>query len=141
MASLPSISSTAAFVSMVAGLVVEDVAFAATNKPVAGVGIKVCKRPGGGSARTKATTSDANGNFSFTGLEAGNYEVTVGNGAVQMFIVGEDGMLSGAAVQDTTTRAVQTNGPVLRPRLGGYQYAVGLLARQIKQMKQGPFIN
>lgn len=108
--SLPSVSSTTAFVSMGAGLIVADNAFAATNKPVAGVGIKICKRPGGSSARTKATTSDANGNFKFTGLAPGDYDVTVGNGAVKLFVVGADGALSGTAVQDISPapRAVQS---------------------------------
>lgn len=72
--------------------------FAATNKPVVGVGIRACKRPGGTSSRTRNTISDANNRFSFSGLEPGNYDVTLENGALHKFIVQRDGILNGVII-------------------------------------------
>lgn len=47
----------------------------ATNKPVAGVGIKICKRPGGSSARMAVTNSQ--GTFNITNLTNGDYFLIV----------------------------------------------------------------
>jgi SdrD B-like domain len=106
MVSAPSLSSTAAIVSLGAGMVVASDAMAGP-KAIPGIGIRVRKNPTG-NKRIKPTTTAADGSFKFTGLEPGNYEVTVGNNPPQMFVVGSDGVLEGKAVQDTTPRAVQT---------------------------------
>ncbi len=44
-------------------------------KPIAGIGIRACKRPGGSSARQMQT--DANGNFKLTNLSTGDYFLIV----------------------------------------------------------------
>jgi hypothetical protein len=77
----------------------------AQNKPIGGIGVKICKRPGGGSARYKHSTSGADGSFRFNGLAAGSYDVIIGNGAPQIFVVGANGVLAGEAMQDGTKPA------------------------------------
>lgn len=75
-------------------------AWAATNKPVAGVGVRCCKRPNGANARILPQTSGINGRFELSGQEAGDYDVTVAGGANFIFKVGSDGKLMGE-VQET----------------------------------------
>jgi hypothetical protein len=89
-ASLPS-----AALGLTVGLVMSQQTMAATNKPVPGVGIKICKRPGGCSARSLPTKTANDGSFNFSGIEAGDYEVTPDGGKTAMFKVGSDGKLSG----------------------------------------------
>ena len=68
------------------GLIGAGAALAATNKPVPGVGIKCCKRPGGSSARVRAVASDGAGRFSMTVAEAGNQSVDIDKAALQMAV-------------------------------------------------------
>jgi hypothetical protein len=66
----------------------------AQNKTIPGIGIRVKKSPGG-NKRIKPTKTGADGGFRFTGLEPGNYEVTIGDAPPQMVTVGKDGVLAG----------------------------------------------
>ena len=68
------------------GLIGAGAALAATNKPVGGVGIRACKRPGGSSARVRAVASDAAGRFSVTVAEAGEQSVDIDKAALQMAV-------------------------------------------------------
>ncbi len=97
-ASLPSATFAAAGVS--AGLMVSAQAMAATNKPIGGVGVRICKNPGGCSKRMLPSKSGSDGSFNLTGLEAGEYEVTPDGGRSAIFKVGSDGKLSGVVQSD-----------------------------------------
>ena len=77
------------------------------NKPVGGVGIRACKRPGGSSARCATATADRKGAFTFTALEAGEYDVTVGNGTPMQMTVGKDGFMKGVLESDGKAGNVQ----------------------------------
>jgi Carboxypeptidase regulatory-like domain len=77
----------------------------AQSKPIPGVGVRICKRPGGSTKRYKNTTTGADGSFRFNGLAAGSYDVIIGNGAPQIFVVGPNGVLAGKAMQDGTKPA------------------------------------
>jgi hypothetical protein len=77
----------------------------AQSKPIVGVGVKCCKRPGGGTKRYKNTTTGADGSFRFNGLAPGSYDVIIGNGAAQVFVVAANGVLAGKAMQDGTKPA------------------------------------
>ena len=68
------------------GIIGAGVAQAATNKPVGGVGIKCCKRPGGGSKRVRAVASDVSGRFSMTVMDAGDQDVDIDKAALQMVV-------------------------------------------------------
>ena len=68
------------------GLIGAGAALAATNKPVGGVGVRLCKRPGGSSARVRAVASDPAGRFSVTVAEAGNQSVDIDKAALQMAV-------------------------------------------------------
>jgi hypothetical protein len=61
----------------------------AQSKPIVGVGVKCCKRPGGGSARVRAVASDGAGRFSLTVSEAGDQSVDIDKAALQMAVNGE----------------------------------------------------
>ena len=78
-----------------AGLMVSGEVLAAT-KALPGAGISIKKSPGG-AARTAPVKSANDGSFHFSGLEAGDYEVTPDGGKTVMFKVGSDGKLSGLA--------------------------------------------
>lgn len=123
-ASLPAAAVTASFGSVAvalaaqaapwlglgAALVASGEAIAATNKGVAGVGIKVCKRPGGcrSSARTAQVPvrSGVDGSFQFIGLEPGDYDVTPDGGKTMVFTVGADGKLGGVVQEEGGVRSV-----------------------------------
>ena len=83
-------------------------ALAATNKPVGGVGIRVCKNPGGCSNRTAhvPVQSGVDGSFQFMGLEPGNYDVTPDGGKTELHKVGADGKLSGFVQEEGGVRSV-----------------------------------
>jgi hypothetical protein len=68
------------------GLIGAGALLAATNKPVPGVGVRICKNPGGSSARVRAVASDAGGRFSVTVAEAGNQSVDIDKAALQMAV-------------------------------------------------------
>ena len=68
------------------GLIGAGALLAATNKPVGGIGIKVCKNPGGSSARVRAVASDGAGRFSMTVAEAGDQSVDIDKAALQMAV-------------------------------------------------------
>jgi hypothetical protein len=106
-AALPG--ATVAVVGVGASIAMTEIAVAGT-KAIPGIGIRVKKSPGG-NARASSTTTAANGSFRFTGLEPGNYDVTVGNNAPQRFVVGANGILAGTVTQDGTNppRAKQGN--------------------------------
>lgn len=93
-----------------AALMTSGKALAATNKPVPGVVIKICKRPGGcsSSARTAhvPVQSGVNGSFQFMGLEPGNYDVTPDGGKTELHKVGADGKLSGFVQEENGVRSV-----------------------------------
>ena len=93
-----------------AALLTSGEALAATNKPVVGVGIKCCKRPGGcrSSARTANVTvqSGVDGSFQFMGLEPGDYDVTPDGGKTELHKVGADGKLSGFVQEEGGVRRV-----------------------------------
>jgi hypothetical protein len=112
LAGAPGVSSVAGIMTVGAGVMIVDVAMAST-KAVAGIGIRIRKNPGG-NTRIKPTTTAADGSFRFTGLEPGNYEVTVGENKPQMVVVGKDGVLAGKVTQDGTKPPVvtQSNKPV-----------------------------
>jgi hypothetical protein len=112
LASLPSAALTVA-----AGLVVSGQALAGgapasdavvlQNKPIGGVGIRCCKRPGGSTARCKASKSGNDGGFQLSDLEAGEYDVMADGVKPAIFKVGADGKLSGVV---RTGGVVQTSG-------------------------------
>ena len=77
------------------------------TRPVAGVGVRCCKRPGGSSARCATATTDRKGAFTFTALEAGEYDVTVGNGTPIQMKVGKDGFMKGVLESDGKTGGVE----------------------------------
>ena len=77
------------------------------TRPVIGVGVRSCKRPGGSSARCATATTDPKGAFTFTALEAGEYDVTVGNGTPMVVKVGKDGFMKGVLESDGKTGGVQ----------------------------------
>jgi hypothetical protein len=119
LASLPSAALTVA-----AGLVVSGDALAGgapasdavvlQTKPIAGVGIRCCKRPGGSTARCIAPPkTGADGSFQLSGLEAGEYDVTPDGMKPAIFKVGADGKLSGvvraSGVVQTSTGALPAN--------------------------------
>lgn len=109
------------------GLVISADAMAATNKPVVGVGIRLCKRPGGCSARTLSAKSGSDGSFSLSGLEPGEYDVTPDGGKTMLFKVGADGKLSGIVQEDGGVRSV------VKPKAGApNQAAPGSVDRGIK---------
>ena len=93
-----------------AALLTSGAALAATNKPVPGVGVKCCKRPGGcsSSARTAQVPvrSGVDGSFQFTGLEPGDYDVTPDGGKTELYKVGADGKLSGFVQEENGVRSV-----------------------------------
>ena len=68
------------------GMIGAGVAQAATNKPVAGVGIKICKNPGGSSKRIRAVASDVSGRFSMAVMDAGDQDVDIDKAALQMTV-------------------------------------------------------
>jgi hypothetical protein len=51
------------------------------------------------------TTTGRDGGFRFNGLAAGSYDVIIGNGAPQVFVVAANGVLAGKALQDGTKPA------------------------------------
>jgi len=51
-----------------------------------GVGVRLCKRPGGSSARVRAVASDGAGRFSVTVAEAGDQSVDIDKAALQMAV-------------------------------------------------------
>ena len=80
------------------GLIGAGAALAATNKPVVGVGVKICKNPGGSSARVRAVASDPAGRFSVSVAEAGNQSVDIDKAALQMAVNAQASAIrSGAA--------------------------------------------
>ena len=93
-----------------AALLTSGESLAATNKPVPGVGIKCCKRPGGcsSSARTAQVPvrSGVDGSFQFMGLEPGDYDVTPDGGKTELYKVGADGKLSGFVQEEGGVRSV-----------------------------------
>jgi hypothetical protein len=112
LAGAPGVSGVAGVVTFGVGVMIADVAMAG-GKQIPGIGIRVRKNPGG-NKRIKPTTTAADGSFRFTGLEPGNYEVTVGDNKPQMVVVGKDGVLAGKVTQDGTKPPVvtQSNKPV-----------------------------
>jgi hypothetical protein len=106
-ASLPSATFAAAGIS--AGLMMGGQAMAAT-KTIPGIGIRVKKSPGGSTSRTAPVKSGADGSFNFTGLEAGEYEVTPDGGKSAIFKVGSDGKLSGVVQSDGGAPTVAPSG-------------------------------
>ncbi len=104
--SLPAASTMGSLSLAVAGFAWSGGAMAATNKPVAGVGVRSCKNPSG-SARCATATTDSKGAFTFTTLEAGEYDVTVGNGTPMRAKVGKDGFMKGVLESDGKTGNVQ----------------------------------
>ena len=91
-----------------AALMTSGEALAATNKPVGGVGVRVCKNPGGCSNRTAhvPVQSGVDGSFQFMGLEPGNYDVTPDGGKTELHKVGADGKLSGFVQEEGGVRSV-----------------------------------
>ena len=67
-----------------AGLIGAGTAFAQQNKPVGGVGVRCCKRPGGSSKRVRTMPSDTAGQFSLTVSEAGDQDLDLDKAALQM---------------------------------------------------------
>ena len=100
----------APWLSLGAALMTSGESLAATNKPVVGVGIKCCKRPGGcsSSARTAQVPvrSGVDGSFQFIGLEPGDYDVTPDGGKTELYKVGADGKLSGFVQEENGVRSV-----------------------------------
>jgi hypothetical protein len=86
-------AQAASWLGVGAGLVVSGEALAAT-KQIPGIGIRVKKSPGGAALTVPVKTAN-DGSFHFSGLEAGDYEVTPDGGKTVMFKVGSDGKLSG----------------------------------------------
>lgn len=86
MAAVLSLASTALYGGAVIGA---DEAMAATNKPVGGVGVRLCKRPGGPTTRVRAVASDSAGRFSVTVADAGNQSVDIDKAALQMAVNGQ----------------------------------------------------
>ena len=97
------------------GLIGAGAALAATNKPVPGIGIRACKRPGGSSARVRAVASDAAGRFSVTVAEAGEQSVDIDKAALQMAVNAQGtGKPAGAAerlVVVRFARGLRVSGP------------------------------
>lgn len=110
-ATLAVAAQAAPWLGLGAGLVLGNQAMAATNKPVPGVGVRCCKRPNGGC--TARIMSAIDGSINFSGLEAGDYEVTPDEGKPAMFKVGSDGKLSGVVQEEGGVRSV------VKPRPGG----------------------
>ena len=86
MAAALSLASTALYGG---GVIGADEAMAATNKPVGGVGVRVCKNPGGSSARVRAVASDSAGRFSVTVADAGDQSIDIDKAALQMAVNGQ----------------------------------------------------
>ena len=106
--SVPTASTLGSLGLAVAGLSWAGGAMALQQaKPIAGIGIRACKRPGGSSARCATATTDPKGAFTFTALEAGEYDVTVGNGTPIQMKVGKDGFMKGVLESDGKTGGVQ----------------------------------
>lgn len=59
------------------GLIGVSAAAAATNKPVGGVGVRLCRRPPLPNSRIIPTPTDAAGRLVYTAAEAGDYDVEV----------------------------------------------------------------
>ncbi len=104
--SAPGFNAIAGLATISVGVMVAGEALAATNKGVGGVGIKVCKRPGGSSARCKPAVSGPDGSFKFTGLEAGNYDLTIGDAKPKLIVVGKNGVLAGKVFGDKNKAGV-----------------------------------
>jgi Carboxypeptidase regulatory-like domain len=104
LAGAPGVASVAGVVTVGAGVMMADVAMAG-QKAIPGIGIRVRKNPGS-ATRIKPTTTAADGSFRFTGLEPGNYEVTVGENKPQMVVVGKDGVLAGKVLGDKNKAGV-----------------------------------
>ena len=105
--SVPTASTLGSLGLAVAGLSWAGGAMAVQTRPVAGVGVRCCKRPGGSSARCATATTDPKGAFTFTALEAGDYDVTVGNGTPIQMKVGKDGFMKGVLESDGKAGGVQ----------------------------------
>ena len=103
-AALAVAAHTAPWLGLGASLALGNQAMAATNKPVPGVGVRCCKRPNGGC--TARIMSAIDGSINFSGLEAGDYEVTPEGGKPAMFKVGSDGKLSGVVQEEGGVRSV-----------------------------------
>lgn len=101
-------AQAAPWLGLGAGLVLGNPAVAATNKPVAGVGVKICKNPGGSSAciTNPGLKSGADGNFQINGLKPGDYDVTPDGGKTVILQVGADGKLGGVVQEEGGVRSV-----------------------------------
>ena len=105
--SVPTAGTLGSLGLAVAGLSWAGGAMAGSVRPVIGVGVRCCKRPGGSSARCATATTDRKGAFTFTALEAGEYDVTVGNGTPMQMTVGKDGFMKGVLQSDGKAGNVQ----------------------------------
>lgn len=78
------------------------------TKPVVGVGVRICKNPGGSTAciANPGLNSGPDGSFQATGLAPGNYDVTPDGGKSMLFKVGADGKLSGIVQEEGGVRSV-----------------------------------
>ena len=104
--SVPTASTLGSLGLAVAGLSWAGGAMASGIKPIGGIGVRICKNPNG-SARCATATTDPKGAFTFTALEAGEYDVTVGNGTPIQMKVGKDGFMKGVLESDGKTGGVQ----------------------------------
>ncbi len=89
------------------GLIGISAAAAATNKPVVGVGIRACKRPGG-NRRIAPIPTDAAGRFIYTASEAGNYDVEIIGADLQR---GVNAIAAQEQAEATATAATQRRLP------------------------------
>ena len=79
------------------------------TRPVAGVGVRCCKRPGGSSARYVNATTGKDGTFAITGLAPAEYLVYIGTQAPIIVKVGATGILKGTVVSSGGLMTLQDN--------------------------------
>ena len=65
---------------------------ALAGEPIAGVDVKLNKNPGGSVAKVK---SDANGNYQFSKLAPGNYDLCIADEPCKLVVVGKEGTVKG----------------------------------------------
>ena len=84
-------------------------ALAATTKPVGGVGVRVCKNPGGSSARYFNATTGKDGTFAIAGLAPAEYLVYIGTQAPIIVKVGAAGIIKGTVVSSGGLMTLKDN--------------------------------
>ena len=120
-----TVAATAA-VAFGTGLLGSSAAWASSVKPVGGVGVRSCKRPGGSSARVRVSPSDSAGRVSIAVAEAGEQSFDVDKAALQMAVNAEAAAnrRTNPASDPAARVAVITFAPGLRVTAPGGQTAL-----------------